>query len=308
MRVVFFGTPQFALPALEALAASYHKVVGVVSGADKPSGRGREVTRSPVVEKAMELGLPLLQPADLKHPDFLAALARWEAEIFAVVAFRILPEVVFNLPRQGAINLHASLLPAYRGAAPIQWALWKGETATGVTTFRIVREVDTGNILKQRQVEILGTDDAGSLSQRLAGIGADLLVETMTDIENGTSRPLPQDAPQASPAPKITREHCLIDWRRNAIDIHNQVRALAPEPGALISFEGKILKLCRTEAEASGTELSPGELLITGRNMAVGTARGHLHIKELQIPGKKRMETEAFLRGFRVRGRFQIAN
>jgi len=306
MLIAFFGTPEFALPSLEALCASGHRVVGVVSAPDKPTGRGMAVTAPPVAELAKKLNLPLLQPEKLSDPEFLSQLRSWNADAFAVVAFRILPEEVFTLPRFGAINLHAALLPAYRGAAPINWALWNGEKETGLTTFRIEKTVDTGNILKQVKVIIQGEDDAGSLSRRMAAAGAHLLVETLTELEAGKLQPQPQDHWRATPAPKITREHCLIDWTRTALQIHHQIRALSPEPAACTILQGQMLKIFRSAVDESGLELGAGAISIDDQSMIAGTGKGNLRILELQLQGKKRMETRAFLRGFRLRGTFRI--
>lgn len=306
MKLVFFGTPEFALPSLEILHKSQHQVAGVVTAADKPRGRGMNPTPTPVAEKAADLHLPILKPADLRDPDFLTQLKCWEADVFVVVAFRILPEEVFTMPPDGAINLHASLLPAYRGAAPIQWALWNGERETGVTTFRIEKTVDTGNILMQRKVEILDTDDAGMLSERLSHLGADLLLDTITDLERGQIIPVRQNSAFASPAPKITKEHCRIDWNRPAIELHNQVRALAPEPGAVAQFGEQTVKIFCTTVDTQHCLMKPGELQIGNQEIVAGTGSGCLQIIELQLQGKKRMDVNAFLRGFRPRGVFRL--
>lgn len=305
MNVAFFGTPEFALPSLTRLASSRHPMVGVVTAPDKPRGRGREIIPTPVAEAAQELGLPLLKPADLDDPRFHDALRHWCADIFAVVAFRILPETVFSMPRYGSVNLHGSLLPAYRGAAPIQWALWNGEKETGVTTFQIQRRVDTGNILIQRRVEILDKDDAGSLGQRLAEIGAELLLETISRLEEGTLSPTIQSG-AATLAPKITPEHCIINWNRTASQIRNQIRALSPHPGAVTTFEGQALKLFQTEVLEDQSDLRPGELRIDDQNVTAGTGSGQLRVVELQLQGRNRMNATAFLRGFRPRGVFNV--
>lgn len=306
MKVAFFGTPEFAIPSLQKLASSPHKLVGAVTAPDKPRGRGREVIPTPIALEAEKSGLPVLKPEDLNDDDFQASLGAWEADVFAVVAFRILPESVYEMPEFGSINLHASLLPAYRGAAPIQWALWKGEKETGATTFRIVREVDTGNILKQRRVEILDKDNAGSLSERLADIGAELLLETITELEQGKLIPQRQDAGLATRAPKITREHCLIDWNRTAIEIHNQVRALSPHPSAFTYLDGQMVKIFHTEVAQEQPKIEAGKLRIDDQGMTAGTGRSDLRILELQLQGKKRMEVTTFLRGFRPRGMFKL--
>lgn len=305
MNVVFFGTPEFSLPTLRALFNSRHQVVGIVSAPAKPIGRGRMVKQTPVAMEAGAIGLPLLQPEKLKDPDFLASLKAWQADVFVVVAFRILPDEVLSQPRYGAVNLHASLLPAYRGAAPIQWALWNGETETGITVFRIEKSVDTGNILKQIRVKILSEDDAGTLAERLAVIGADLMVQTLDELERGELQPYPQDHRLATAAPKITREHCEIDWRRTAVEIHNQIRALSPEPGAGSWFDHRYWKFYKSEVESADDPPAAGEMLIRDDRILLGTGNGVLRITELQVQGRKRMMVEEFLRGFRFRGKLK---
>jgi methionyl-tRNA formyltransferase len=306
MKVAFFGTPEFAIPSLAALIASHHKVAGVVSAPDKPRGRGREVIPAPVTQFADENGLNVLTPLELEDEEFLSDLKDWNADAFAIVAFRILPEEVFGIPKFGTINLHASLLPKYRGAAPIQWAIWNGEKETGLTTFQIQEQVDTGNILKQEKVEIGSEDDAGSLSSKLAKSGAKLLVETLNELESGKLMPRQQDDTGATRAPKIKKEHTVIDWKQPAERIHNQVRALAPSPGAMTQFQGKTLKIYRTTIAEKGQGLKPEELLIDDAGICAGTDSGELHIIELQLQDKKRMDAVTFLRGFRQRGSFRM--
>lgn len=306
MKVAFFGTPEFSIPSLERFSKSRHQLVGVVTAPDRPRGRGKAVSPTPIAEAAQRLGLPILKPVDFDNSDFLEALRAWNADVFAVVAFRILPEAVFAMPKFGSINLHASLLPAYRGAAPIQWALWNGEKETGVTTFQIQQKVDSGNIYKQVRVEISDDDDAGSLGQKLAEAGARLLVETISELETGRLQARSQNTDFATRAPKITREHTIIDWKRPAGDIRNQIRALAPQPGASTSFDGHKIKIYRSEVNDNPIGLKPGELTINDQSITAGTGAGELRIMELQIEGKKRMNTTAFLRGFRPRGVFKL--
>jgi methionyl-tRNA formyltransferase len=306
MRLVFFGTPEFALPSLQVLCEGPHQVIGVVSAPPKPQGRGMIMRQPPVVETAASLGIPVLQPERLLDPVFLATLEQWNADVFTIVAFRILPEAVFGMPRFGAINLHGSLLPAYRGAAPIQWALWKGEKETGLTTFTLEKSVDTGNILKQCKVEISVEDDAGSLSERMALAGSELLAETLKEIEQGTLVPRVQDSHLATPAPKITKGHCWINWQQSAIQIRNQVRALSPEPGAMTEFNGQVLKIFRCNLIAMTPDLDPGEVLIENQAFIIGTGSGALSLEVLQQQGKNRIEVGPFLRGYRPRGKFHI--
>lgn len=306
MKIAFFGTPVFSIPSLRKLASSKHQVIGVVTAPDKPRGRGLEVIPSPISSEAEKLNLPVLKPINLEDIDFLDSLRNWQADLLAVVAFRILPVAIFSMAPRGAVNLHASLLPAYRGAAPIQRALWNGETVTGVTSFQIEQKVDTGNILKQRKVEIFKEDNAGSLSERLAEIGADLLLETVNDLESGCLTPIPQDPGLISRAPKISHEDCLINWKRKANEIHNQVRALSPEPGCTGSFDGNTIKIYKTQIQAGLKQLGAGELQIEDSSMTAGTVSGELDILELQLQGKKRMHISEFLRGFRLRGKFRF--
>jgi len=306
MKIAFFGTPEFALPSLRSLCESPHRVVGVISAPDKPAGRGKRMTAPPVALEAKRRNLPLLQPENLRDALFLEHLKSWNAEVFAVVAFRILPEEVFGMPRYGAINLHASLLPAYRGAAPINWALWNGEKTTGLTTFHIEKSVDTGNILLQAPVEISDQDDAGSLSQKMAQVGAQLLVKTLTEFEAGGLTAKRQDHAKSSPAPKITKDHCQISWQQPARVIRNQIRALSPEPAAFTIFENLNLKIFRSEVSESWPGLEPGWVRISDQSIVIGTADGSLRIWELQLQGKNRMDTDTFLRGYRPRGTFNL--
>ena len=306
MKVAFFGTPEFALDSLRSLCDGPHQVMGVVSAPDRPAGRGKRMTAPPVASDAKQRNLPLLQPENLRDPLFLESLKSWGAEVFAVVAFRILPEEVFGMPRHGAINLHASLLPAYRGAAPINWALWNGAKTTGLTTFHIEKSVDTGNILLQAPVEISDQDDAGSLSEKMARVGALLLVTTLTDLEAGRLTAKLQDHAKSSPAPKITKEHGLINWQQPARLIHNQIRALSPEPAAFTTFENLNLRIFRSEVSESSSGPEPGMVQISDQGIVIGTAEGSLRILELQLQGKNRMDTKAFLRGYRPRGTFKL--
>jgi len=300
MRVAFMGTPQFAVPSLEALLASRHEVAVVVTGPDKPAGRSRRMTETPVKRSAKRRGLPVLQPHDLRDPFFAKALAGFDPQVNLVVAFRILPPVIFNTAALGSVNLHASLLPQLRGAAPINWALMRGQTSTGVTTFKIERKIDTGNILLQEPVEILPDDDAGSLAERLSKIGAKLMLKTLDGLEEGRLKPTPQRG-EVTDAPRITRETCRIDWRREAEVIHNQVRGLAPVPGAFSRLGDRIIKIFRSVPHSDLPGNVPGEVSHTEENgFFVGTGCGCLEILELQLEGKRRMKAGDFLRGKQV--------
>lgn len=299
MRLVFMGTPDFAVPSLDRLAASSHSIVGVVTVPDKPRGRGQTMQPSAVKIRALELGLPILQPEKLRDSAFIEALESWQADCFIVVAFRILPPEVFRLPSKGTVNLHSSLLPKYRGAAPIQWALMNGETETGVTTFLIDEKVDTGEILLQARVPISQDDDAGSLHDKLSERGANLILETADGLEAGSLHPAPQQG-TATPAPKILPEHGLIDWSKPAETIVNQIRALSPYPGAYTSWQGRRMKLFDTlvQIQDSAIRTDPGTILKTGEEgIQIQTGSEALLVRSVQLEGKKRMDSGAFLRG-----------
>jgi methionyl-tRNA formyltransferase len=298
MRIVFMGTPETAALSLNRLVHAGKTPVAAVTRPDRPKGRGLRPLPPPVKQAAQELGIPVEQPEDLNDPRFLSILRSWNADCFAVVAYRILPESVLSLPPLGSINLHLSLLPKYRGAAPVQWALWNGESNTGVTTFFISRGVDTGDVILQREVAILPDDDYGSLLGRLASEGADLLVKTIEALERGPVGRIPQQGPP-SPAPKIAPEQGLIGWDRSAADIVNQIRAFSPSPGAYTQWRGRRLKIYRARAEESGgTAAGPGTVLHVSRDaLKIATGRGMLSVLELQLEGKKRMDFAAFARG-----------
>jgi methionyl-tRNA formyltransferase len=299
MRVVFMGTPDFAVPTLKKLLVSRHDVVLVVTGPDKPRGRGQKVLPTPVKKVATEHGVPVYQPDKLKDPSVPAELRRWNADVFVVVAFRILPEAVIEIPPKGVINLHASLLPKYRGAAPIQWAILNGETETGLTTFYIEKGVDTGDIILQERVPIGPEETAGELHDRLAERGADLVLQTLDLIETGKA---PRKKQEGVPtrAPKITPDLCRIDWQKGRHFIQRQVRAFCPVPGAFTALEGKRLKIYHVRPAEIDMEGEPGQLLQQGERLFVATADGWLEILELQPEGKRRMAAAEFLRGRKI--------
>lgn len=299
MRLVFMGTPEFALPSLEVLVAAGCVIDSVVTGPDKPRGRGRELLPTPVKVAAQTHGIPLLQPRSTRDPEFIEALRRLSPDLIVVVAFRILPPAIIGLPSRGAINLHASLLPRYRGAAPINWALINGETSTGVTTFFLEEKVDTGEIIHQREVSIGEDDDAGSLHDRLASVGAAVVLETVRSIEAGNPPRSPQDPSKATPAPKIYRDHCIIQWERPAPLLRNLIRGLSPHPGAFTLHHGSVVKIFRSVVEPSVTRLLPGEIRSDGEVLLVGTGSTALSILEIQQEGKRRMGVREFLRGYR---------
>jgi methionyl-tRNA formyltransferase len=303
MRLLFFGTPRFASLALEKLLSSRHRVVAVVTAPDKPRGRGRRLQESEVKEKALAHGLEVLQPTKLREAGFLERVKELKADLFAVVAFRILPEKLFSIPSRGAVNLHASLLPQWRGAAPIERALMAGATHTGVTTFQIAKKVDTGSMLMSREVEIGPEDTYEDLYPRLAEVGAEVLVETLDGLEAGTLQARPQDDSKASPAPKITPEDSPIDWQRSATEIVNQIRGLAGSADAFTWLDEQRLKIMRArEDTATSGSAQPGEVIVadTKQGLVVAAGQGAVALTEVQLQGKKRMPIAAFLNGVKV--------
>jgi len=300
LRIVFMGTPEFAVSSLEVLVENGWNVVAVITAPDRPKGRGQKFIPSPIKVTALKNDIPVLQPTNLKSPEFIEELRSYQADIQVVVAFRMLPEIVWDMPRLGTFNLHASLLPDYRGAAPINWAIINGETETGVTTFFLQHEIDTGSILFQEKEPIYHEDNAGTLYQRLMTKGAFLVLKTMEAVANQDIHPKPQEEQQnVHHAPKIFKETCEIDWNRSAEEIHNLVRGLSPYPAAWIIFHGKICKVYKTEiSNKEISNLGPGEYISDGKsNLIFQTGKGSIKILELQLEGKKRMGIEEFLRG-----------
>jgi methionyl-tRNA formyltransferase len=301
------GTPEFAVEPLKRLVDEGYNVVGVVTMPDKPAGRGQHVQESPVKKYALEEGIPILQPEKLRDEDFLVQLKMWQADIQVVVAFRMLPEVVWNMPRLGTFNLHASLLPQYRGAAPINWAIINGEKETGVTTFFLKHEIDTGNIILQRSTPINDDDNVGTLYDRLMNMGADLVVETMERITMDDVSTMPQDDSVAvNPAPKIFKEDCKINWNKSAAELHNFVRGLSPYPAAFTEVKNDkdqvlSLKVLETEVIDQTVSEQPGTLVSDGKKqLYFATEEGYLSVKRLQLAGKKAMTTEELLRGTKL--------
>ncbi|WP_297072258.1 methionyl-tRNA formyltransferase [uncultured Duncaniella sp.] len=310
LRIVFLGTPDFAVESLRRIVEGGYNVVGVVTMPDKPAGRGHKLYQSPVKEYAVTHGLHLMQPVKLKDPEFVEELRSLNADLFVVIAFRMLPEIVWTMPRLGTFNLHASLLPRYRGAAPINWAVINGDTETGVTTFFLKHEIDTGDIIAQERVEILPTDNVGDVHDRLMLLGADLTIKTIDNIIAGTLTTVAQEEligdTEPTPAPKIFKETCKIDWNAPAVTIHNLVRGLSPYPAAWTTLldgdtELGAVKIFETRIHPANTNLSPGEIIIEGQTLLVGTGDGNpIEILSLQAPGKRRMPTPDFLRGSRL--------
>jgi methionyl-tRNA formyltransferase len=300
MRLVFMGTPEFAIPTLRTLCSSHHEVVCVVTRPDRLKGRGQRPTGSAVKEEAMKRNLPVLQPENLKEPEFIQTLKNYHADCFIVVGFRILPPDVFTLPPRGTINLHASLLPKYRGAAPIQWALIQGERETGVSVFFIEKEVDVGELILQEKVQIEENEDAGRLHDKLSKVGADVVLKAIDLIEKGTVKRLPQKG-EPTPAPKILPEHCRIQWDQSPDQIVNFIRGLSPFPGAFTLIGDKRLKILKAKVVDKDSQKHGlrGEIVEVRKEGFVVSAReGKLLITEIQIEGKRRMEVEAFLRGY----------
>lgn len=300
-RIIFMGTPEFAVASLDALVRENYPIVAVVTAPDKPAGRGMKITMSAVKQYALEKNIPVLQPEKLKDSGFLQTLKSFNADLQVVVAFRMLPEVVWNMPPLGTINVHASLLPKFRGAAPINWAVMNGDKQTGVTTFKLTHEIDTGNILLQKTVDIGDEENAGDLHDKLKIAGAELLVRTLEKLINKQLVEQPQATLQeATHAPKIFSETCMINWNKPAFHIHNQVRGLSPFPGAFTSFRGKTLKIFKTVPEIKTHDENAGNWFTDQKSiLRFACSDGYIYVKELQLEGKKRMSTEEFLRGLR---------
>jgi len=317
VRIIFLGTPQFAVASLDALIKNNFNVAGVITGTDKPSGRGQKLISSPVKNYALQHGLPLLQPEKLKDPDFIERLKSLIPDLLVVVAFRMLPECVWSLPPYGTINLHASLLPQYRGAAPINWAIINGETETGLTTFFIRQEIDAGNILLQEKVYIGPAETAGELHDKLMRIGANLVIKTVQNIITGNitvtkQSVLIQDHRKLKPAPKITSENCMINWNSPVEQVFNFIRGLSPFPGAWSEWisgsnDKLFLKIFSAKKEYVTHHYNPGTLLTDQKNLLKVTCKdGFICIRDLQQAGKKRMRVEEYLRGIRYLGRFAV--
>lgn len=304
LRIVFMGTPEFAVASLDALVKAGCNIVGVITAPDKPAGRGMKLNQSAVKKYAVEHGLKVLQPEKLKSSSFISDLEKLQADLQIVVAFRMLPEVVWNMPPMGTINLHGSLLPQYRGAAPINWAVINGEKETGVTTFKLKHEIDTGDILLQEKFSISEDETAGEIHDRMKEIGAALLVETVKKLAEGKIIEQPQSdrdgQTEIKHAPKIFTETCKINWHKSVEEIHNLVRGLSPFPGALAMLNEKILKIYQSKKEVSQPQHEIGEVITDGRTyLKFCCSNGYIHVLDLQLEGKKRMTIEDFLRGYR---------
>jgi len=302
MRVIFLGTPDFAVPSLERLIQAGHEILAVYTQPDRPSGRGRQMAAPPVKQAALKHNLPVRQPERIRRPEVVAELAELRPEVMVVVGYgQIIPQPVIDIPPLGIINVHASLLPKYRGAAPVQWAIARGETETGVTTMRIDAGLDTGDILLQRATPIHPEEDAVSLAARLAGLGAELLVETLDGLRLGTIMPVKQDHAQASYAPLLRKEDGLIDWRLPALEIHNRVRGFVPWPGSHTRFRNRELLIWKSRPVGDPIEGEPGKLVVCDRRLLVCCGRNTgLELLELQLEGRKRISVGEFLSGQHV--------
>ena len=326
LRIVYMGTPDFAVEALRQLVEGGYNVVGVITMPDKPAGRGHKIQYSPVKQYALEQNLPLLQPEKLKDEAFVQALREWKADLQIVVAFRMLPEVVWSMPRLGTFNLHASLLPQYRGAAPINWAVINGDTETGITTFFLKHEIDTGEVIQQVRVPIADTDNVEIVHDKLMMLGGKLVVETVDAILNGVVKPVPQEemavVGELRPAPKIFKETCRIDWNQPVKKVYDFIRGLSPYPAAwseLVSPEGEVVvvkifeteKYIRNEGKrcrnSRGCFCKVGSIETDGKKyIQVAVPGGFVSVLSLQLPGKKRLKTDELLRGFRLTNEYKM--
>ena len=317
LRIIFMGTPEFAVASLDALVNAGCNMVAVITAPDKPAGRGMKMTESAVKKYAVEKGLKILQPEKLKNPEFLEELKSLKADLQIVVAFRMLPEVVWDMPPMGTVNLHGSLLPQYRGAAPINWAIINGEKETGVTTFKLKHEIDTGDILLSEKIAIGEDETAGELHDKMKIVGAQLLVKTAEGLANGSLKETPQPSIELSQplipnsqfpiptplkhAPKIFTETCKIDWNKPISEVHNLIRGLSPFPGAFTYFDNKLLKIYRAQKEETSTKVEHGQFETDKKTyLRFACPDGYIYLKEIQLEGKKKMLIEDFLRGYRL--------
>ena len=302
MKIVFMGTPDFAVPTLEALYQSRHEVVAVVTQPDKPKGRGKAMAMPPVKEKALEYGIPVYQPVRVRKDEaFFEELTKIQPDVIVVIAFgQILPERILNLPKYGCINIHASLLPKYRGAAPIQWAVIDGEKESGVTTMMMDVGLDTGDMLEQKAIPLDEKETGGSLFDKLSALGGSMILSTLKGLENGTITRTPQGESGTSYAKMLTKEMGHIDWTKDAVSIERLVRGLNPWPSAYTLYAGKTMKIWSAEVTDLPGERAPGKIHVTKDRLFLETGEGVLDVKELQLEGKKRMDTASFLRGFQM--------
>ncbi|MEO6843988.1 MAG: methionyl-tRNA formyltransferase [Ginsengibacter sp.] len=307
LRIIFMGTPEFAVPSLQKLYDAGYNIAAVVTAPDKPAGRGMQLTQSAVKKFAIEKKLKILQPEKLKSPAFIEELQLLKADVQIVVAFRMLPEIVWNMPPMGTINLHGSLLPHYRGAAPINWAIINGEKDTGVTTFKLQHEIDTGNILLREKIKIEDDETAGTLHDKMMEIGANLLLKTIRELETGNlketeqhSAPSLEHSASIRHAPKIFTETCEINWNKGVEEIYNLIRGLSPYPAAFTFMNGKKLKIFSSQKELGNEANAPGKYVTDHKTfLKFAASDGFVSLKEIQLEGKKRMKIDDFLRGWR---------
>lgn len=306
MKVVFMGTPDFSVPALEKIA-QHHQVQAVVTQQDRPKGRGHKMQYTPVKEKALELNIPVFQPEKVKNPEFVDILKEMSPDVIVVIAFgQILSKEILDLPKYGCINVHASLLPEYRGAAPIQWAVIDGKKESGVTTMYMEEGLDTGDIIDKKVIELDKKETGGSLFDRLSLIGGDLILETLKHLEDGTAKRIPQDDEKSSYAGKITKELGHIDFTKSAVEIEQLIRGLNPWPSAFTHIDDKTLKIWDADVIDESVKEEPGTIISTNKTLKVATGDGYLDIKELQLAGKKRMDIVSFLNGYSIKSEKMI--
>lgn len=310
MRIIFMGNPDFAVPSLQRISKSSHKIIAVVSNPPKRIGRGNKIKETAVGISAKAMEIPLLQPPKLNDKQLLQYLSWMKPDIFVVVAYKILSDRLLSIPKYGAINLHPSLLPKYRGAAPIQWSLINGDSQTAVTTILLSKQIDSGEILLQETVDIKDKDNYGTLASRLSEIGANIVVETLDGIEAGTLQGTPQDESKVTSAPKIKSDDYKIDWTKPAFEIHNLIRAFSPAPGAFTTINSKRLKIySSTILDNSSDNNKCGEIVIYSKNqLIIQTGKGLLDIGEVQMEGKKRMKVEEFLRGTKLQTKMMLGD
>ncbi|MBU0529738.1 methionyl-tRNA formyltransferase [bacterium] len=310
MRIIFMGNPEFAAPSLQSISESSHEIIAVVSNPPKRIGRGNKIIETAVGITANAMEIPLLQPPKLNEKHFFQYIWSMRPDIFVIVAYKILPDKLLSIPKYGAINLHPSLLPKYRGAAPIQWSLINGNSKTAVTTISLSEKIDSGKILLQEAVDINDDDNYGTLSNRLSKIGADLIVKTLNGIEEGNLKGTSQDESKVTLAPKIKSDDYKIDWTKTAEQIHNLIRAFSPSPGAFTTFNSKRLKIYSSSISDNISEkIKCGEIVICSKNqLVIQTSKGLLEIGEVQIEGKRRMEIEEFLRGTKLQTKMMLGD
>jgi methionyl-tRNA formyltransferase len=304
-RVIFLGTPDFAVESLKHLVEAGLNIVAVVTAPDKPAGRGMLIQQSPVKKYALSQNIPVLQPERLKSVDFISTLKSFDADLQIVIAFRMLPEVVWNMPRLGTINLHASLLPDYRGAAPINWAVINGEKVTGVSTFLLKHEIDTGDIIDKREVNIGATTTAGELHDELMKIGAEVILASVRKIESGNYSPIPQANTSTKVAPKIFTPQCRINWQKTGLEVFNQIRGLSPYPGAFTHIGERIFKIyaCNFIQASHSAEIQPGRIFVSKEKpmfIRFAVVDGWIEATDVQLQGKKRMNADELLKGWRM--------